>query len=98
MDGEAEGEEDALLRSGPLSPAFDEEVLISDVRVSSVSGAVAHGDCKPIPACRSRTEPGQLNRGRNKRKFGGNSMWMAVQAGYLASMLALALSCTMNWA
>src|SRR5215218_9300528 len=36
MDSEAAGEENALLRSGPLRPAFTKEVLISDVRVSSV--------------------------------------------------------------
>jgi hypothetical protein len=35
MDGEAAGEEDALLRSGPLRPALEKEVLISDVGVSA---------------------------------------------------------------
>jgi hypothetical protein len=43
MDDEAAGEENALLRSGPLRPAFKKEVLITDVRVSSVSGTVAYG-------------------------------------------------------
>ncbi|MDI1266182.1 MAG: hypothetical protein PS018_23305 [bacterium] len=38
-DDEAAGEENALFRSGPLRPAFEEEVFRSDVRVSSVSGA-----------------------------------------------------------
>jgi hypothetical protein len=38
-DDEAAGEENALFRSGPLRPAFEEEVFTSDVRVSSVSGA-----------------------------------------------------------
>jgi len=46
------------------------EVLRSNVRVPSVRSwnmicAAAHGGCKPIPACRSRTEAGRLNRGRN---------------------------------
>jgi hypothetical protein len=36
MDDEAVGEENALLRSGPLRPAFEKQVLVSDVRISSV--------------------------------------------------------------
>src|SRR5215216_1471871 len=42
----------------------------SNVRVSSVSGTTALRQRKPIPAWRARTEPGRLNRGRNRRKFG----------------------------
>src|SRR3977135_172662 len=56
MTCEAMGEENALSDSGPLRPAFEEEVLGCDVRVSSVSGAVCYGRCKPIPACQSGTE------------------------------------------
>ena len=40
---ETRAEENALSDSGPLRPAFEEEVLTCDVRVSSVSGAVGYG-------------------------------------------------------
>ena len=36
---------------------------------SETDCAVAHGGCKPIPACRSGTEAGRLNRGRNRPQF-----------------------------
>src|SRR6266853_6883840 len=43
MTCKATGEENTLSDSGPLRPAFEKEVLACDVRVSSVSGAVAYG-------------------------------------------------------
>src|SRR3982074_1963197 len=55
---EATGEANALSDSGPLRPAFEEEVLVCDVRVSSVSGTVGYGERKSIPGCQSGTEAG----------------------------------------
>src|ERR1700687_2672605 len=67
---EVMNEENALSDSGPLRPACEQEVLACDVRVSSVSGAVGYGKCKPIPACPSGTEAVRLIRGRNGPNFG----------------------------
>src|SRR5258707_15146766 len=49
MTCKATGEENALSDSGPLRPAFEKEVLACEVRVSSVSGAVAYGSAKLYP-------------------------------------------------
>src|SRR5438045_9061457 len=69
MTCELTARENAQSDSGPLRPASVEEVIKCDVRVSSVSGAVGYSVSKPIPAFRSRTEPGRLNHGRSRTNF-----------------------------
>src|ERR1700710_1303909 len=67
---EAAGEANALLRSGPLRPAFEKEVLSSTFGFQAFPVPSRYGRRKPIPACRSRTEAERLNRGRKGLKFG----------------------------
>src|SRR5215470_13253312 len=61
-NGQATSESIAQSDSGPLRTRLTlEEVLVCDLRVSSVSGAVACGERQPIPACRLRTEACDAN-------------------------------------
>ncbi len=79
-------------RSGNQRSGFKRAISKRNLRRRVTAGR------KPIPACRSRTEAGRLNRGRNGRKFGRYFNHTAVLAIYLASMSACTFCCTMNWA
>src|SRR3981081_459705 len=64
-DLRSNGRRRCTIRFRYFETRLQKEVLACDVRVSSVSGGIAYGGCKLIPACRAGTEGVRRNRGRN---------------------------------